>query len=78
MSMIIFKHKSELDFADTKVVKSCVSLAKIGKHIKSDGITERATYLLKLLIQIAKAKNNLDTLLPENSPIESTVLTLIS
>ena len=78
LAMIIFKHKNELDLADTKVVQSCVSIAKIGQNIKSDGITERATYLLKLLIQVAKAKNNLDTLLPENSPIESTVLTLIS
>ena len=78
LAMIIFKHKNELDFADTKVVKSCVSLANIGKHIESDDITERAIYLLKLLIQVAKAKNNLDTLLPESSPIESTVLTLIS
>ena len=78
LAMIFFKHRNELDFADTKVVKSCVTFAEIGKHVKSDDITERAIYLLKLLIQVAKAKNNLDTLLPESSSIESTVLTLIS
>ena len=77
ISLFLFKFKAQVT-VDIKLVRGCVSMAHLGQHINADGISERAVYLLKLIIQIAKTTNHLDLILPENTSLESDVLRLIS
>ena len=77
ISLFLFKFKADVT-VDIKLVRGCVSMAHFGQHINADGISERAVYLLKLIVQIAKSTDQLDSILPENTPLESDVLRLIS
>ena len=76
LSTIIFSRQKELEISDSKVLKNLVTLANFGQSTKLEGISERAVYLLKLVIKIAG--ENIEVLLPENSSLEAAVLKLIS
>ena len=76
LSTIIFSRQKELEISDSKVLKNLVTLANFGQSTNLEGISERAVYLLKLVIKIAG--ENIEVLLPENSSLEAAVLKLIS
>lgn len=76
LSTLIFSRQKELEIFDSKVIKDLVTLANFGQSANLEGISERAVYLLKLLIKVAG--ENIETLLPENSTLEAAVLKLIS
>ena len=76
LSTAVFSRQKELDIPDSTLVKDLVTLANFGQSTNLDGISERAVYLLKLVIKIAG--ESLEAILPENSTLETAVLKLIS